>query len=418
MPRIRPVESPVTIELDGDQIQAREGESVAAALLAHGERVFARSPKYHRPRGPFCLSGACSHCLMRVDGVPNVATCTTPVKAGMRIEHQNAMPDRRVDLFRANDFIFREWFNHHEFLAGVPLAEAVMLKVARKLSGLGFLADQPAPDRPPAVTETLSMVIVGGGAAGLAAAQRLQERGIGYVLFEREHELGGRLAIAAEVDQPTVWQPPAEHVRTRAQVVGLFADEGTPFLVVLQEHQLHFVYFDKLLLAVGGHAVLPTFPNNDLPGVMWGRAVSRLIRQGQVMPGRRIACVGEATEAKALAELVARVGGEAVAVGAQVERVHGISGVSAVTVTPGGKVDCDVVALCEPPSPAFELARAAGAKVSWSPEARSFVVETEPDGRTARRAVWLAGEIRGPMSSRAAAEQGRVAADSMVGGAS
>ena len=124
------------------------------------------------------MTGSCAHCLMRVDGVPNVPTCRIPVTAGMRIERQNAMPDARLDVFRANDFVFRDWFNHHEFLAGVPIVEKVLQKIARHLAGLGVLPDKPAPDRPPAVVEKLGTVIVGAGAAGLSAARELSARGV------------------------------------------------------------------------------------------------------------------------------------------------------------------------------------------------------------------------------------------------
>lgn len=408
MPRISPLESPVTIELEGEQFQARAGEPIASALLAKGETIFSRSPKYHRPRGPFCMTGSCAHCLMRVDGVPNVPTCRVPVKAGMRIERQNAMPDARLDVFRANDFVFRDWFNHHEFMAGVPIIENVLQKIARQLAGLGVLPDKPAPDRPPAVIEKLGTVIVGAGAAGLSAARELSARGMPFTLFEREAEVGGRLICAAEPGQPAPWNAPA---RCEAEVVGLFADDGDPFLCVIEKQQLHLVFYERVILAMGGHAVLPTFPNNDLPGVMAGRAVSALIRRHGVLAGQIIACCGEPTEARALAELVRGVGGEPVAVGEEVARAHGLRGVNAITTASGRKFDCDVVAVCGAPSPAFELARAAGAKVVWNPTARCFVVEADAVGRTARLNVYAIGEMRGPMSSAAAAEQGLATAD-------
>lgn len=408
MPRISPLDAPVTIELEGEQFQARAGEPIAAALLAKGETIFSRSPKYHRPRGPFCMTGSCAHCLMRVDGVPNVPTCRVPVKAGMRIERQNAMPDARLDLFRANDFVFRDWFNHHEFLAGVPLVEDVLLKIARQLAGLGVLPDRPAPERLPAKVEKLGTVIVGAGAAGLACAKELSARGVPYTLFERDAEVGGRLLSAAEPGQPAPWNAPA---RCEAEVVGLFADDGDPFLAVIEKHRLHLVFYERVILAMGGHPVLPTFPNNDLPGVMSGRAVSGLIRKHGVLAGEVIACCGEPTEARALAELVKGVGGTPVAVGEDAARVHGLRGVDALTTASGKKIDCDVVAVCGPPSPAFELARAAGAKVSWSAHAKCFIVEADAVGRTARLNVYAIGELRGPMSSAAAAEQGLATAD-------
>lgn len=424
MSRRSPIDKPITIELDGEQLQAKEGEPVACSLIAHGELLFARSPKYHRPRGPFCLSGGCSQCLMRVDGVPNVPTCRVPAKPGMRLERQNALPDARVDLLRAADFVFRSWFNHHEFLAGVPVAETVLQKVARKLSGLGVLPDKPAPERAPAVHEEQRVVIVGAGAAGLAAAKRLSDRGVPYVLFERDAAVGGRLINAAETGQPPVWQPPAERLRTHANVVGLFADDGRPFLAVIVRDaggaRLHLVFYGELILAVGGQPMLPTFPNNDLPGVMAARAVSMSLRRYGILPGQKVACVGEAGEARALAQLVTEAGGTAVAVGAEVVRTHGLRQVEAVTVREAGgekKIDCDIVALCGAPSPSTELARAGGARVAWDARARHFVVETDAQGRTASKSLFVAGEQRGPMSSATAAEQGFAAAN-LVGGAS
>ena len=82
MPRLPGPGSFVSIDLEGEAIEAIEGEPLACALLAAGERVLARSIKYHRPRGPFCFAAACSQCLMRVDGVPNVYTCRTLSRAG------------------------------------------------------------------------------------------------------------------------------------------------------------------------------------------------------------------------------------------------------------------------------------------------------------------------------------------------
>jgi len=75
----------VSITVDGKEIQAVEGEPIAAALLAQGMRVMRKTPRYGEPRGVFCGIGRCTDCIMTVDGVPNVRTCVTPVKGGMVI---------------------------------------------------------------------------------------------------------------------------------------------------------------------------------------------------------------------------------------------------------------------------------------------------------------------------------------------
>lgn len=77
---------PVTIYVDGVPLAAREGEPIAAALYAHGIRVTRYSSRSGEPRGPFCMIGRCTECAMTVDGVPNVRTCMTAVRDGMRVD--------------------------------------------------------------------------------------------------------------------------------------------------------------------------------------------------------------------------------------------------------------------------------------------------------------------------------------------
>jgi len=65
-----------------------EGERVASALVAHGVKVFRETVKRGEGRGYFCGIGRCTDCVMIVDGVPNVRTCITAVRDGMRVRRQ------------------------------------------------------------------------------------------------------------------------------------------------------------------------------------------------------------------------------------------------------------------------------------------------------------------------------------------
>jgi predicted molibdopterin-dependent oxidoreductase YjgC len=78
----------VTITIDGQSLTARDGEPIAAALLAHGITVCRTAPESGETRGPFCAVGRCPDCLMTVDGVLNVRACLTSVRDGMRVETQ------------------------------------------------------------------------------------------------------------------------------------------------------------------------------------------------------------------------------------------------------------------------------------------------------------------------------------------
>lgn len=78
----------VHITVDGVPMEAREGDTVAAALTANGVRTFRHTAKRHEPRGIFCGIGQCTDCVMEVDGKPNVRTCMTRVHEGMVVRTQ------------------------------------------------------------------------------------------------------------------------------------------------------------------------------------------------------------------------------------------------------------------------------------------------------------------------------------------
>ena len=78
----------IHIFVDGERIEAIEGEPIATALIAAGKKVFHRTEKRDNPRGYFCAVGVCTDCVMIVNGQPNVRTCVTAVEDGMRVETQ------------------------------------------------------------------------------------------------------------------------------------------------------------------------------------------------------------------------------------------------------------------------------------------------------------------------------------------
>ncbi len=78
----------VEYTLDGNPMKGFEGEPIAMALRAAGVLIHRYTIKRNEPRGMFCAIGRCTDCIMIVDGVPNVRTCITPLKAGMRVETQ------------------------------------------------------------------------------------------------------------------------------------------------------------------------------------------------------------------------------------------------------------------------------------------------------------------------------------------
>ncbi|GAB1584027.1 (2Fe-2S)-binding protein [Phyllobacterium phragmitis] len=79
---------PIEITVEGERVTAREGDTVAAALLASGLDVRRSTAVSGAPRLPYCMMGVCFDCLVTIDGVGNRQGCLVPVREGMKIEIQ------------------------------------------------------------------------------------------------------------------------------------------------------------------------------------------------------------------------------------------------------------------------------------------------------------------------------------------
>ena len=81
----------VQFTFDGAIVEGRQGEPIAAALLAAGYRVLRTMPRFGDARGGYCLIGRCTDCMVIVDGIPNVPSCLTAVAAGLAVQTQRGL---------------------------------------------------------------------------------------------------------------------------------------------------------------------------------------------------------------------------------------------------------------------------------------------------------------------------------------
>ena len=79
----------VHILVDGAAVEAREGDTVSAALLACGRDVRRATAVSGVPRLPYCMMGVCFDCLAEIDGTPNRQSCMVAARPGMRIRRQH-----------------------------------------------------------------------------------------------------------------------------------------------------------------------------------------------------------------------------------------------------------------------------------------------------------------------------------------
>jgi len=78
----------MSFDFEGREVTAREGESVAAALIAAGLRGFRAAPVSGASRAPWCMMGVCFDCLLEIDGIASRQSCMVQVQPGMRVRRQ------------------------------------------------------------------------------------------------------------------------------------------------------------------------------------------------------------------------------------------------------------------------------------------------------------------------------------------
>ncbi len=394
--RLSEPQDPVTITHDGAAVVAQRGEPLVLPLLVAGGHALSRSPKLHRPRGPYCLRGACEGCLVRVDGVPNVMACQHAVQGEERVQTQNVLGSRELDLLGATDYLFPRGIDHHRLFAGLRGVSSLVQAFARRVSGLGRLPDEVLAERS-AERREVDVLIVGGGAAGLGAAAVLGKTAL---LCDDQPELGGALGLldsraAAELAARARSAGCELLGRTVAAALAREPDDGSGRLTALLVGPggTLLVRPRQVLVATGSHDPSPLFENNDAPGVMSARAALLALRRG-VAVGRRVAVVGEGRFARRFVELAqGRI--ECLELDPEsVLRALGRPELSRILVRAAGaerRLRADALIFDGPASPAFELCVQAGARLHFDPQ-RGYVPERAPDGSVAPN-VFAAGSL-------------------------
>jgi sarcosine oxidase subunit alpha len=403
------------MQFDGRVVVAERGEPAAVALIAAGHLVLARSPKFHRPRGPSCLRAACDGCLARVDGEPNVMTCRVPAAEGMRIETQNVIGSRDTDLLRMADWFFPEGMNHHELLAGVPGVQRVMQAFARRVAGLGRLPRETVAPRP-ATRREVDVLVVGAGASGMAAALELARRGRKVEVVEDGLAWGGSLR-ALVGPASVVWEPLLRafgEAVARAQVslrlettaAGVYGDD----VLIGGPQGVEVVTARTRVLAPGAHDGVLAFEGNDVPGVMSARAAGWLLAHGASAGARMVVTVTEGGGPFGAA--LASAGSDVELVRGVPTLVRGSGRVKEVTVVDAAgerRIKCDALLVDAPRAPAYELCAQAGAELAHEP--RGFVVRVPAGGRI-RPGVLAVGEAVGtPLDVAQVVEESRQLVD-------
>ncbi|WP_432561609.1 (2Fe-2S)-binding protein [Kineococcus sp. SYSU DK003] len=88
---------PLTLEVDGEELQGVAGQTIAGVLLAAGRSSWRSAGRTGRPRGVFCGIGVCFDCLVTVNGLRDVRACQRRAVDGDVVGLQH---ERREELPR------------------------------------------------------------------------------------------------------------------------------------------------------------------------------------------------------------------------------------------------------------------------------------------------------------------------------
>jgi sarcosine oxidase subunit alpha len=267
------------------------GVSFAAALSEGAVPILQRSVRYHRPRAPFCGTGACTNCLVRVNGVPNIRGCRYEPVPGDRIDSENAWPSPGHDLLGALDTVFWNGIDSVRGFRRPAFARPLYQWVVRRLAAFGSLPERTGPPpRIPSERIDRDIVVVGGGASGRAAAEQLAAAGAHPLLLDRSPRGGAMEGVEVRLRTTVAILPPPRPGGNRPFDLIAFGDGGEALRIAAR----------RVILATGGYDAGLWFANGDRPGVLTAEGALAFEQPGRKPPFRAGILFGGGPRAAAL----------------------------------------------------------------------------------------------------------------------
>lgn len=304
------------------------------------------------------------------------------------------------------------------------------------------------------------LAVVGAGPAGLAAAIAGARLGANTLLVNDNPTPGGHL-LYRQGGFPGAWEGQLLECRELALALGDAAAQAgvtmrmstTCWGIFDQGHTLALatpsatqqVTADRLVLATGAADTSVAFPGWTLPGVIGARALSRLLNQHGVLPGRVAVLLGsDPRVVRLLSDWLEAGGTVAALVGPGSERllpeveglnvrayagyvvtaVEGEREVTAVRIhlaTEGGPaaavedaIETDTLIVATGLAPVCDLAASIGCQLTYLDSIDAWVPSHDPNGRTSLEGVYVAGECAGLLNQEVHLASGELAARSAL----
>lgn len=305
---------------DGKSFGGLQGDTLASALLANGVHLVGRSFKYHRPRGILSAGAEEPNALVSVERdaarrTPNVRATVQELYDGLTANSQNRWPSLSFDVGAVNDVFspfFSAGFYYKTFMWPKAAWKNFYEPKIRAAAGLGVSPSEPDPDHYSSRFAHCEVLVLGGGAAGIAAALAAAESGVRVILVDEQAEFGGALRFesGAKVDGQDgfAWAQSAvaklaamDNVRLlpRTTAFGYYAQNFVGLTERVTDHlanpghdlpreRLWQVRAKKVVIATGAIERHMVFADNDRPGVMLASGAREYLNHYGVAVGRQV----------------------------------------------------------------------------------------------------------------------------------
>jgi glycine/D-amino acid oxidase-like deaminating enzyme/thioredoxin reductase/Fe-S-cluster-containing hydrogenase component 2/ferredoxin/bacterioferritin-associated ferredoxin len=256
-----PTPEKVSFTFNGKTIEGEKGFTIAAALHQAGFPIHSHSLD-NRERSLECGIGKCGACEMLVDGQIK-RVCITPVDG---VKEVREIP--------------------HEYTPTVK---------------------EPNKQLSANVYKT-TIVIIGAGPAGLATREVLLEHGIENIVIDNNSTIGGQFNMQThqffffEKEKKYGGMRGFDIAKTLAgeSLEGIFLDstvwdilDGKRIAIKnIKTDEIYYVEADYLVVATGAVPFMPTFENDDVPGVYTAAVVQKMMNQEFTLLGKNVLTVG------------------------------------------------------------------------------------------------------------------------------
>ena len=448
---------PISFTFDGRQFEGYSGDTLASALLANGEKLVARSFKYHRPRGIFTAGSeepnALVHLRRGAHLEPNTRATVAELYGGLEATSQNFRGSLKHDLMAVTDVfspLLSAGFYYKTFMWPKAFWEKIYEPIIRSSAGLGRLSGEEDPDIYDKGYLHCDVLIIGAGPSGLSAALAAGRSGARVILCDEDFRFGGRLnAETFEISgmpgtdwaMETIAELAAmDNVRLmpRTTIYGAY-DHGTyGALERISDHLptsgdkprqvLWRIYSKRAVLCAGSTERPIAFGNNDRPGIMLAGAVRTYVNRWGAAPGKRVAIFTNNDDGWRTAHDLAAKGveitaiidsrecaplsapaGAAIVMGGQVVDTKGRHGITSITLANGQRIEIDCLAVSGGWNPNVHLTCHQRGRPVWNEDIAAFV----PGGDIPTGMV-VAGAANGELPLASALKQGHETANSVV----